>query len=231
MLTVTTTSTSEYMTTLASMKAQMGVTTTADDDLWTDNILAAGEAVASYVGYWPMRQRYTETVAGYGSLKLMLSSTPIRSISSIRIDGQLVDPATYTVEKPLAGIVYRDKGWPWTAGVEWDLEAHVVPNSELKRFSVDYEAGWVLTTSTGLLDATGFITSSGGRTLPRDFEQAVQEEAKSMMLGRKRDSSIISKRVGALQVQYQARSGASAATIEPLCPAAMDLLQNYRRIK
>ncbi len=230
MLTVTTTSTSEYLTTLASMKAQMGITTSSDDDVWTDNILAAGDACATYVGYWPLRQMYSETVAGYGSLRLLVSATPIRQISSIRIDGQLVDPATYYVEKPLAGIIHRDKGWPWTAGVEYDLESHVVPQSELKRFTVIYEAGWVLTTSTGALDtAGGFITSSGGRTLPRDFEQAVQEEAKSMMLGRKRDSSIIEKRVGALQVQYRARSGNEL--VQPLCPAAMDLLQSYRRLK
>jgi hypothetical protein len=230
MLTVTTTSTSDYLTTLSSMKDMMGVTDTVLDGQWTDNILAAGESVATYVGYWPLRQRYTETVAGYGNLKLLLSATPIRAIASIRIDGQLVDPATYTVDKPLAGLVHRDKGWPWTAGVETDLESHVAPYSELKRFTVDYEAGWVLTTSTSNLDSTlGFITSSGGRTLPRDFEAAVQEQAKSFMLSRKRDSSIIFKRVGSLQVQYAPRSGFAAP--QPLCPAAMDLLQNYRRIK
>ncbi len=232
MLTVTTTSTSEYMTTLESMKRSLDITNSSQDDLLTENILAAGHAVATYVGYWPLRQRYTETLPGYGNLRIMLSATPVRAVSSIRIDTQLVDPSTYVVEKPLSGIIHRDKGWPWTAGVEWDLEAHVVPRSELNRFTVDYEAGWVLTTSTADHDPTlGFITSSGGRTLPRDFEQAVQEQAKSMYLGRKRDSSIESKRVGALSVTYAKNTSNGSRSVEPLCPAAMDLLTNYRRIK
>lgn len=224
MLTVTTTSTDERLTTVQALKAHLGITTSSEDDLLDDHVLAASAAVATYVGYWPLRQRYTETVAGFGSLKLMLSATPIRQVREIRIGTQLVDPASYVVEKPLAGILHRDLGWPWTAGVEHDLESHVVPRSELQSFSVDYEAGWVLTTSTGTLDAAGFITSSGGRTLPHDFEHGVLEQAKSMYLGRRRDSTIQSRRVGALSVTY-AQNG------QPLVPDSMALLERYRRIK
>ena len=227
MLTTTTTSTSEYLTTVPALKAMLGITTTSQDDDLDDTVLAASDACATYVGYWPLRARYTETVAGYGSLRLMLSATPVRQVGAITIGDQLVDPATYVVEKPSAGILYRDLGWPWTAGVEYDLEAHVVPNSELKSFAVDYEAGWVLTTSTGTLNAAGFITSSGGRTLPRDFESAVLEQAKSDWLGRRRDATITTKRVGALSVTYDTQ-GANGAS---LVSTALALLGPYRRLK
>ena len=229
MLTTTTTSTSDRLTTVSKLKFQLGITDSASDDLLDDCVLQATDAVATYVGYWPLRQRYTETVPGYGSLRLLLSATPVRAIGSIRIDSQLVDPASYFVEKPLAGIVHRDKGWPWTAGVEADLESHVAPNSELKRFTVDYEAGWVLTTSTGDLDpALGFITSSGGRTLPHDFERAALEEAKALFLGRRRDGSIAAKTVGKTSITYSYRGETDLGT---LTPEAEKLLERYRRIK
>lgn len=225
MLTATTTSTSERLTTVPRLKFQLGITDSASDDLLDDIVLQATDAVATYVGYWPLRQRYTETVAGYGSLRLLLSATPIRAISSIRIDGQLVEPSSYMVEKPLAGIVHRDKGWPWTAGVETDLESHVAPNSELKRFTVDYEAGWIMTTSTGPLDAAGFIDNTGGRTLPHDFERGALEQAKSLYLGRRRDSAVTQKRIGATSITYGASDGSE------LSSDAMNLLARYRRIK
>lgn len=228
MLTTTTTSTSERLTTVSRLKFHLDITGSLQDDLLDDMVLEATDAVATYVGYWPLRQRYSETVAGFGGLRLMVSATPIRAINSIRLDTQLVDPASYVIEKPLAGIIHRDKGWPWTAGVEWDLESHVAPNSELKRFTVDYEAGWVMTTSTADLDATlGFITSSGGRTLPHDFERGVLEQAKSMFLGRKRDSGIAEKRIGQTSVTYQLRGEAPHI----LAPEAERLLERYRRIK
>lgn len=227
MLTATTTSTSDRLTTVANLKQLLDISWSSQDDLLDSTVLDASDAVATFVGYWPLRQRYSETVAGFGGLRLMLSATPIRQIREIRIDSQLVDPTTYYVDKPMAGIVHRDKGWPWTAGVEWDLEAHVVPQSELKRFTVDYEAGWVLTTSTADLDASGFITSSGGRTLPNDFERGVLEQAKSLFLGRKRDSTIVEKRIGATNVVYQLR-GQLPST---LALEAERLLERYRRIK
>ncbi len=228
MLIATTTSTSDRLTTVAAVKGYLGITTTSADDDLDPHVAAASDAVATYVGYWPLRARYTETVAGYGSLRLSLSATPIRKINEIRLGGLLVDPGTYVVEKPLAGILHRDLGWPWTAGVEWDLEAHIVPNSELKTFVVDYEAGWVLTTSTADLDPNiGFITSSGGRTLPHDFEQAVILQAKHNYLSRKRDTSIAEKKVGSLNVTYRYRGDIPY----PLIEETVGLLERYRRIK
>ncbi len=224
MLTVTTTSTSERLSTLDALKRDLGIATSSEDDALDDKLLAASHAVATYIGYWPLRQRYAETVRGFGTQRLTLSATPIRAVGSIYVGAQLVDPTTYEIGKPLAGILHRDLGWPWTAGLEYDLEAHVVPYSELHSFAVDYEAGWVLTTSTGALDATGFITSSGGRTLPRDFEDAVLEQAKSLYLARRRDSAIESKRVGALSVTYGSPNGSLVA-------GAIQLLEPYRRVK
>lgn len=226
MLTVTATSTDDKLTTLAAVKAHLEITSTDYDESIEDQIAAASDIIATELGYWPLRQRYTETVKGYGDLALLLSRTPVRAVDSITVDGtQVVDPTTYSVD-PNTGFVRRELGWPWSAGVEWDLDAHILPKSERERFSVDYEAGWVLTTSTGNLSASGFLTSSGGNTLPRDIEHATIEQAKTMFLARKVPGNIQSKSVGDLSITYRQKQQALSGA---LTDEAAGMLQRWLR--
>jgi hypothetical protein len=216
MLTVTTTSTSAGLTTLDALKGHLGITTTDQDDLLSDAILGASDAVATYIGYYPLRQTYRETIAGFGNRTMMVSRTPLTAVSALYYGstGLLADPASYVIDNTEAGFIVRDQGFPWSAGVEWDLDAHIAPRSERKIFIVDYTAGWVMSTGAG-------------RTLPYDLEQAAVESAKSQYLGRKRDGSITSKSVGDLSVSYGTAGGEGTA----LPPEAIGFLQRYRRVK
>jgi len=216
MLTVTTSSTSDGMTTVDALKTHLGITTTDADDQLADAIIAASDAVATYIGYPPLRQFYRETLAGFGSNRLMVSRTPVVSITAMYYGttGLLVDPASYVIDDDVAGFIVRDLGFPWSAGVEWDLDSHVAPRSERKVFIVDYDAGWVMSTGST-------------RTLPNDLEHAALEGAKSLYLGRKRDGTIASKSVGDLSVTYRLRSDMASN----LPPESVGFLERYRRIK
>ena len=224
MLTVLTTSTGDRLTTVDALKGFLGIATTSEDAQLEDAILAATDAVQTYVGYPLLRQRYVETLKGFGSLRLMVSNTPVRDIGSIMVGTQLVSPSEYEIENAGAGFISRELGWPWTGGVEWDLTSHVVPNSETRRFSVDYEAGFILT--TGSWETAGFLTVGAGRTLPKDLERACLESAKSLYLARKRDGTIQSKRVGDLAVTYRLRGDVPTHFPEE----ALGILERYRRI-
>ena len=215
MLTVMTSSTSAGLTDLASLKTHLGITTTDADDQLTDAILAASDAVATHIGYAPLQQTYRETVAGFGSRTLMLSRTPVTAVSALYYGttGLLVDPASYVIDNAEAGFIVRDQGFPWSAGVEWDLEGHVAPRSEKKVFIVEYTAGWTF--------------STGSHTLPNDLEHAALECAKSLYLGRKRDGTIASRTVGDLSVTYRLRTDQVSA----LPPESLGFLERYRRIK
>jgi hypothetical protein len=217
MLTVITASTSNNLTTLDALKSHLGTTSTAYDEQLEDAIVAASDTVATYMGYYPLRQTYRETLAGYGGQQVMVSRTPLTSVSAMYYGstGLLVDPTGYWIENAEAGFIVRDLGFPWSAGVEWDLDAHIAPRTERKVFIVDYTAGWVMSTGST-------------RTLPADIEHAAVEAAKSLFLGRRRDGAISSKSVGALSVTYgSAPSGAAYAIPEE----SRGFLERYRRIK
>ena len=215
MLTVMTSSTSDGLTDLGALKTHLGITTTDSDEQLTDAILAASDAVATYIGYYPLRQTYRETLAGYGSRTLMVSRTPLVSVSAVYYGstGLLTDPTTYVIDNAEAGFIVRDQGFPWSAGVEWDLDAHIAPRSERKVMIVDYVAGWTF--------------STGAHTLPNDLEHAALECAKSLYLGRKRDGTIASRTVGDLSVTYRLRTDLVSA----LPPESLGFLERYRRIK
>ncbi len=217
MLTVRTSSTGDGLTTVDALKQHLGLTTTSEDEKLADAILAASAAVATYIGYYPLRQSYRETVAGYGSRTLMVSRTPLTTITTMYYGstGLVVDATEYVIDNAEAGLIVRDLGFPWSAGVEWDLDSHVVPGSERKSFIIDYTAGWVFTTDAD-------------RTLPHDLEHAALEGAKSLYLGRARDGDIAAKTVGDLSVTYRRQGDKPAGSLPD---ESLSLLERYRRLK
>src|SRR5687767_4816153 len=127
MLSVTAASTGDLLTSLDAVKTALSITTTEEDDRLTAAIRAASHAVASYLGYYPLRQTYRETVPGYGDLKLMVSRIPVVSVDGMYYGstGEIVAPTSYTIDNSEAGFIMRDLGFPWSAGVEWDMESHI----------------------------------------------------------------------------------------------------------
>jgi hypothetical protein len=215
MLSVTAASTSDLMTTLDAVKTALSITTTEDDDRLTASIQAASHAVAGYLGYYPLRQTYRETVPGFGDLRLMLSRIPVVSVSGLYFSStqEIVAPTSYTIDNAEAGFILRDLGFPWSAAVEWDMASHIMPRSERPQFIVDYEAGYIMSTDTS-------------RTLPYDIEQAVISTAGSLYYAAQRDPGISSKSVGQLSVAYR-----SLRDTTVISDQAATLLRPYRIIK
>lgn len=227
MLTVLIASTGTQLTTLEALKAHLGTTSTANDDLLSSAIDQASAAIETYVGYPLSRAVYQETVAGYGNLKLLLSRTPIRAIDSITYQGMLVPSTGYEIDAQ-AGIVHRDQGWPWTAGVEWDLESRVVAKSERPAFTAIYEAGYLLGAGAGAP-----YLLNGGRTLPYDLEKACLDTAKTLYLNRAMDPTISSRRIGDLSITYRG-GGNQALSQSPsslLPDEVAGSLHRYRRVR
>jgi hypothetical protein len=214
MLTVTAASTSDLMTTLGAVKTALSITTTADDERLEAAISAASHAVAKYLGYYPLRQTYRETVPGYGDLTLMLSRIPVTTVDGLYYGStmEIVAPTSYTLDNAEAGFIMRDLGFPWSAGVEWDMESHIMPRSERNQFIVDYQAGFIYSTDTA-------------RTLPYDLEQAVIITAGAVYYAAQRDPGIASKSVGQLSVSYRDTMSAQRG---PIPDTAAALLIPYR---
>jgi hypothetical protein len=211
---------------LTVYKATVGTTSTADDMKMQYALDRATALIEGYVGYPLRRQVYEETVAGYGSNELQVSRTPLKAIESILYSTDEVDPTSYDIANEGAGLIYRELGWPWTAGVEYDLVPHVSPRSELRTYTAVYEAGYCVNGST----EDGWLTT--GEAVPGDIEAALEVTTTFLYKNAGRDPSVESKRIGDLAITYRGGGksvGASGSISMGLPDVVKGMLEPYRR--
>ena len=179
------------------------------------------------MAYPLIRQVYAETVPAYDSRVLMLSRTPIRAVTRI-FDATDTGTAValtsteYSVDDAHAGFLAREsRWWPWTAPKRVELSEYRLPGTEAPSWYVSYEAGYV-----GVNGTTSTIggTTSTGRTLPEDIEEAVIRKITEWYLGRRANPAVKSKSVGDLAISYRSESDGAGPS------AAECLLDPYRRL-
>lgn len=229
MLTVLTSSTESMLTTVTRAKSVLGVTasSTGEDEEVENLIRGVTDEVASFIGYWPFRQVYSETIRSYGNLRLMTARTPIRGLSGVFLGNALVLPSSYEIEDAEAGFIHREQGWPWSAGTQWDLSAHIVAHSELPRFQLIYEAGWVRTNNE--LSGLGWLSNRGGRTLPWQIEEAALELIQDRYDARSVGRTVKSRTIGDFSITYADRPDSHQTGEMPT--RVLGALNTFRRIK
>jgi hypothetical protein len=146
---VTTAARSVRLTTVANVQEDLGIST--DATLLGRLVDEASAAIVSYCHRSFAREVYSETAAGFGSIHLMLSRTPIVGTPTAVTynSGVLTD---YSVADAAAGTLYRRAGWSWTtqafpglsAGGSWLDVGTPLPGSEEPLYTVDYTAGYLL---------------------------------------------------------------------------------------
>jgi len=200
MLTVCTSSTNAQLAQLGDLMVMLNATASSSGmDL---SLTQASDWANRYVGYTLQRQVYQETVAGYGSQRLMLERVPIMKVQRF-FDSTTTEEATelcstqYRVSDANAGFINRDQGFQWTAQERWNLGKYVVPNSELEPWLVVYEAGYQVG-ETSSTDAK-WATTTTYNTLPPTIERAVLLRAGEMYQGM---TGVQSMKVGPLSVTY-----------------------------
>lgn len=188
-------------------------------------ITRASQWAETFVGYPLTVQIYGETVPGYGGRTLRLSRTPIRGLARVFNSTSTSSATDYStqvrIEDADAGLLSLDAGFPWTPMVEQHLAEHPVAGQESRPWFVTYEAGYCL---DGIVSTEGGTTSTG-RTLPADIEQAVIGKGTGYREG---TDNVVSKRVGDLSITYA--SGSEAGNIPGGAGAAEILLAPYRRV-
>lgn len=173
-----------YLTTTAAVKLRLGTTLTSDDAYLSDLILSASKWAETYVGYPLSAQAYRETLPSYGTRRLMLARTPVRTVAGL---WDATDSGTATTVlsseyrlEPGPGFLDRDAGWAWrtpsvSAPFAVPLSASPWPGQELPTWMAEYVAGYTrggIDTGSDLW-STAKGTTSTGRTLPEDLEAAV----------------------------------------------------------
>ena len=185
------------LTDYATVKARLRLGNDNDQALIEQLINEASAALEHFtfrsLTYAPV---VTEVLPLKGGPYLLLSRTPVVSIASITIDELgLIDPSEYVIDNALAGIVYRDRNWPWSAQLRPDLnfQRDQQPGTEKKNTTVVYAGGYV----TGPQ-----ATAQLPRTLPSDLERACVITVVSYYREATRDPNIKQETVGKASRTY-----------------------------
>ena len=200
MLTVCPSSTNAQLAQLGDLMVMLNATASSCGmDL---ALTQASDWASRYVGYELRRQVYEETVASYGTQRLMLDRVPILAVqrffdSTSTADATELCSSEFRISDPDAGFLNRDQGFRWTAQERWDLGKYVPPNSELNPWLVVYEAGYQVGETSRTDDK--WATTTTYNTLPPTIERAVLLRAGEMYQGM---SGVKSMKVGPLSVTY-----------------------------
>lgn len=211
------------LTTLATLKEDLGISGSSDDEQLKRIINAASDRVETYC----QRSFYrvtteTDRVPGYGWTKIYLARTPVNSITSVTYDGDTVDSDNYTLRDARSGLVEKSGGWNWSAHQVNNITSDPLPGTERYLYLFTYDGGWY--TPKQYDD-----DNDNTRALPWDIEDACLEICRMLWFAKKRDPSITAEKL----MDWNASYGSNAATVDAasgLPTSAIVTLKRYKRI-
>lgn len=163
-----------------------------------------------------LQTQYQEYVSGTGGSTIMLSVTPVLSISGITLRGQSLTPDW--ILAPESGILFRPQGWEYTGRVSRDIEDTRVPGHEAPEFVVYYTGGY-----------TPPELGSIEPPLPADIEQAAIVALLQWAQVQTQNLSVQRVRIGDFTTTYSA-GVSNTGGVRGLPNPAIDLLAPYRRV-
>lgn len=121
-------------------------------------ISQASDFIYSYTGRKFAIETVEETFVGRGTPRLILTQTPVISITWVKYLDSEIGTTEYFIEDPNAGFLFRSVGWTNTSFNEGWIEPRKSRFGDYD-WTVKYQAGYVM-------------PSAAGRTLPHDIERA-----------------------------------------------------------
>lgn len=121
------------LTTLAEVKAYLGITGTTSDVLLQSLITAASQAIANYCNRTFQVTAYNEMRSGNGNSEFVTLGYPITSVSSVTVNGNTI---------PSAGNAWPRNGY---SNGEWSItiDGYCVPRGR-KNVALSYSAGYAV---------------------------------------------------------------------------------------
>lgn len=204
--------------TLTGVKLELGLTVATHDAVLERLINVASDAIASYCGR-PLHYTasLTEKVPGRGGQILLVTRTPIVTLTSIKLYATSVattsttlESSTYRIKDAAVGSIAFPGGVVWSAPhVPGAIEPALLPGAEDLVYEVAYNGGWVSP------------AQAGTRTLPYDIEQCALDSVVATWRRRGQYTG--------LQTESEAQDEAPLSGL--LLPkAVLATLQRYRRL-
>jgi hypothetical protein len=217
-VTVTVPAVHKEFTSLNVVKDEMNITGSSDDAVLVQLIQESRDFIVRYCGREFARETVVETFDSRGGFNLMMSRTPVISITQITDDGSTVSSTKYSIDDADAGLVFNDNGWRNTQMYGQWIEPF--PLLEGKRdWSVTYVSGYVMPGST-----------EAARTLPFDLERASIDIVKTKFYQRQDDPTIQSEKTGDASITRYPNPAANQGKIGGIPPLTLTILDSWKRI-
>jgi hypothetical protein len=226
-ITVLTQAPTKNLTTLYTVKAELGIAQSdSDDDEVLEGMIArASNAIALECGRSFWAERVTETLKGSRSTLLRLSRYPIVDLEQILEDSLPI--TDYVVEDPDLGAVYRQVGWKQTSLGGWDSVAYtsgyILPGESAYRYIATYTGGYLppdvpqsyLATTQTVPPLPGALQECALATVKQWFNE---KEGSEPSLG--------AVRLGTLSVTYS--GGGSQSSVLP--SSVVSILRHFKAV-
>ena len=214
------------LTTLATVKEEMQITSTSDDNYLTRLIRQSTSAIENYCDRAFTRAVATEIVSlplnQWTDSRLLLPRYPVIAVSSVVVEatGAVIDSTTYEIDSAPGGILYRARGWsPWSVDQFPNATSALqVPLREV-RYQITYEAGY---------DAAEGTPGTPASPIPDDLERGAIELVKSFYRARLRDPLIkADETFGVGRLEFWVGNTPGSGNLPQTVVAMID---NYRRL-
>lgn len=196
-VTVTAAASTKNLARLTTAKEYLGITGTNDDAFIKKLITRVSIAIEQFTGRVFATETVTEKLAGFANTQMALSRRPIRAVSEVRFDGEVVANTEYELFDANAGLMFRTTGWHSTLQFKSGVVPSLSPGNERYLWEFDYIGGFDLPDFAAPTDPL----------LPADIEMAALETIQSIFNKKGRDPNIKSKSIGRFwSVKYAMRS-------------------------
>jgi len=212
-ITVTTPAPITDLTTIEALERELGTNDTSLHALFSDLIKQATALIEKATGRVFAHETVTESLPGTGTPILLLSRTPVRSITSITLDGTTVPTDEYTLDDAEAGAVLLHTNGTPPAPKIWVQPSHVTAGLSLfplldtlaNNVTVVYEGGYKM-------------PGESGRDLPYDLERACLDLAKMFYFERSDNPRIVEQAVGDSSERRDNSFGIPTHVMEKIAP-------------
>jgi hypothetical protein len=191
------------LTLLATVKSELGISTSSDDDYLTRQINRYSQLFEEATDkLWYRADDYVESVKSVGDTRITVQDRrPLLAINSIAVKGETVDSDDYEIEDADRGwIRIDDDFWESTGVATMRMERHTKYH-EL-RVDVDYNGGYV----TPKQEDDGTFSP---RTLPASIEGAVIDTVAQKYRRKGSQTNVTSESIGSASVSYGSPKGGS----------------------
>ena len=214
------------LTTLADVKAELGLTGTVDDAYLESQINFVSTAIEDFIGCkLGYQSGKVEKIKGYGGTRIRVSLTPVVVLTDVTIENPLGIQATLDVDDMeiendgFEGFIYYRSGWPWTAPrPKGSITRDPFPGHEESTIRVTYDGGYVLPANQ-----PGTFPQAD---LPLSIQRAATLSVSTVYNRRGSDRAIKSESLMSYRVDYGTQQNPSGFSDE-----VASLLMPYRCIR